>query len=74
MRAIFTADFFRSEEARRAKVKSPAEVVAGVARLAGAYRTPQWNIVNLAIDANFMGQEILNPPTVEGWAHWHGMG
>jgi hypothetical protein len=24
-------------------------------------------VVNLALDANFMGQEILNPPTVEGW-------
>ncbi|MFQ6027920.1 MAG: DUF1800 family protein, partial [Dehalococcoidia bacterium] len=23
--------------------------------------------VNLAMDVNFMGQEILNPPTVEGW-------
>ena len=28
---------------------------------------PHWSIVNLALDANFMGQEILNPPTVEGW-------
>ena len=64
---IFTSEFFRSEEVRYAKVKSPAEVVAGVARLAGAFGTPQWNIVNLALDANFMGQEILNPPTVEGW-------
>ena len=67
MRAIFLSEFFRSEEVRHAKVKSPAEVVAGVARLAGAYRTPHWNIVNLALDASFMGQEILNPPTVEGW-------
>ena len=67
MRTIFMSDFFRSEEARHAKVKSPAEVVAGVARLAGAFGAPRWNIVNLALDANFMGQEILNPPTVEGW-------
>ena len=67
MRTIFTSDFFRAEEARYAKVKSPAEVVAGVARLAGAFGAPRWNIVNLALDSNFMGQEILNPPTVEGW-------
>ncbi len=67
MRTIFTSDFFRSEEVRYAKVKSPAEVVVGVARLAGAYRNPKWDIVNLALDTNFMGQEILNPPTVEGW-------
>ena len=67
LRTIFWSDFFRSEKARGAKVKSPAEVVAGVARMAGAFGAPHWGIVNLALDANFMGQEILNPPTVEGW-------
>ncbi len=67
LRTIFLSDFFRSENARYAKVKSPAEVVAGVARMAGAFGAPHWSIVNLALDANFMGQEILNPPTVEGW-------
>ena len=67
LRTIFTSDFFKSEGIRYAKVKSPAEIVAGVAHLAGAFSEPQWNIVNLALDANFMGQEILNPPTVEGW-------
>ena len=67
LRTIFTSDFFKAEEARYAKVKSPAEVVAGVARMAGAFGAPHWSIVNLALDANFMGQEILNPPTVEGW-------
>ena len=67
MRTIFLSDFFKSEQVRHAKVKSPAEVVVGVARLAGAFGVPHWSIVNLALDANFMGQEILNPPTVEGW-------
>ena len=73
LRTIFLSDFFRSNRHSReggnryAKVKSPAEVVAGVARLAGAFGAPHWSIVNLALDASFMGQEILNPPTVEGW-------
>ena len=67
LRALFLSDFFRSPAARRARVKSPAELVAGTARLAGSHRFPDWSIVNLAMDANFMGQEILNPPTVEGW-------
>ena len=67
MRTIFMSDFFQAREARYAKVKSPAEVVAGVARMAGAFGAPHWSIVNLALDASFMGQEILNPPTVEGW-------
>jgi uncharacterized protein (DUF1800 family) len=67
MRTLFLSDFFQSEEARFARVKSPAELVAGTARLAGTRRFPEWSIVNLALDANFMGQEVLNPPTVEGW-------
>ena len=67
MRSLFTSDFFRGDEARLAKVKSPTELVAGTARLAGSYQFPEWGIVNLALDVSFMGQEILNPPTVEGW-------
>ena len=67
VRALFLSDFFRGDEARMAKVKSPTELVAGTARLAGSYSFPEWSIVNLAMDINFMGQEILNPPTVEGW-------
>ena len=67
LRALFLSDFFRGSEARLAKVKSPAELVAGTARLAGSYQFPEWSIVNLAMDVSFMGQEILNPPTVEGW-------
>jgi len=67
MRALFLSDFFRSEDAHFARVKSPAELVAGTARLAGGRRFPEWSIVSLSNDANFMGQEILNPPSVEGW-------
>lgn len=67
MRTLFLADFFAAADVRLAKVKSPAELVGGTARLAGSHRFPEWSIVNLAMDVNFMGQEILNPPTVEGW-------
>jgi uncharacterized protein (DUF1800 family) len=67
MRTLFLSDFFKSEKARLARVKSPAELVGGTARLAGSHQFPEWSIVNLAMDVNFMGQEILNPPTVEGW-------
>jgi len=73
MRTLFLSDFFKSEVARLARVKSPTELVVGTARLAGSHRFPDWTIVNLAMDVNFMGQEILNPPTVEGWhtgAEW----
>ena len=67
LRTMFLSGFFRSEQVRFARVKSPAEMVAGTARLAGSHRTTDWSIVGLAMDANFMGQEILNPPSVEGW-------
>ena len=67
LRALFLSDYFKSEAVWYDKIKSPAELVVGTARLAGSYKTPQSNITNLASDANFMGQEILNPPTVEGW-------
>ncbi len=67
MRCLFMSDFFAHESARLARVKSPAELVGGTARLVGSHRTPEWTICNLAMDVNFMGQEILNPPTVEGW-------
>ena len=67
MRAMLLSDFFKGDEARLAKVKSPTELVAGTARLAGSFQFPEWSIVNLAMDVSFMGQEILNPPTVEGW-------
>jgi len=73
LRALFLSDYFKSEDVWYARVKSPAELVVGTARLAGSYQTPKWDITNLANDANFMGQEILNPPTVEGWhtgAEW----
>ena len=67
LRRLFLSDFFADASVRLARVKSPAELVAGTARLAGSHRFPEWTIANLAMDVNFMGQEILNPPTVEGW-------
>ena len=67
LRALFLSEFFKSEDVWYARVKSPVELVVGTARLAGSYQTPDSGIINLANDANFMGQELLNPPTVEGW-------
>ena len=69
MRTLFLSDFFRADGARYARVKSPAELVAGTARLAGSrsHLHPEWSIINLSQDTNVMGQQILNPPSVEGW-------
>jgi uncharacterized protein (DUF1800 family) len=56
LRLLFRSDFFTSDRARLARVKSPAELVAGTARLSGSHQYPEWTIVNLAMDVNFMGQ------------------
>ena len=65
MRTLFKADFFK--QAKFAKVKSPTELVTGVLKLVGAYRDPDPDIMQYASVTALMGQELLNPPTVEGW-------
>ncbi len=71
LRVIFTSDFFKS--ARFARVKSPAEMVAGTARLTGGFMFPEVEDIQLALQTGYMGQMILDPPSVEGWhtgAEW----
>ena len=68
---LFLSDFFKN--ARFTKIKSPAEVVVGLLRLAGGFEFPAPGIGNLAKHPTYMGQELLNPPSVEGWhtgAEW----
>jgi uncharacterized protein (DUF1800 family) len=67
VRALLLSDFFRSEQAYYAKVKSPAEHVAGVMKLVGDFRFPDWGIVDVALECRYMGQDLMNPPSVEGW-------
>ena len=71
LRVLFNSDFFKNS--RFARVKSPAELIVGTVRLVGNYNgfTPGFN--NLALECNWQGQELLNPPSVEGWhtgAEW----
>ena len=65
MRTLFNSDFFKG--AAFAKVKSPAEFVVGTVRLAGGYSFPQYDDIRLAMEAGNMGQQLLDPPSVEGW-------
>ena len=65
LRVLFNSDFFK--QARFKKVKSPAELVAGVIKLVGTYRFPDRGIERYSNATNVMGQDLLNPPTVEGW-------
>jgi uncharacterized protein (DUF1800 family) len=65
LRVIFNSDFFKN--ARYAKIKSPAEVVASTLKLVGTYRTPEPSITDIGADPTYMGQSLLDPPSVEGW-------
>jgi hypothetical protein len=67
LRTLFNSEDFKNELNRRAKVMSPVELLTQTCRIAGSHTFPDWRIVQAAMDVNFMGQEILNPPTVEGW-------
>ena len=65
LRVLFNSDFFK--EARFTKVKSPAEVVAGTLRLVKDFTFPKPGLHPIALEPTYMGQDLLNPPTVEGW-------
>ena len=65
LRTVFHSDFFKQSAFRR--VKSPVEMVVGSARLSGSFDFPEVEDIQLGFQANFMGQRILDPPSVEGW-------
>jgi uncharacterized protein (DUF1800 family) len=67
LRALFLSPFFRSEQAYYAKVKSPAEHVVGLMRLVGDYASPKPGFGEISLECRYMGQDLLNPPSVEGW-------
>ena len=67
LRTLFNSNFFRSEHSRYAKVKSPAELVAGVCRLTGEFDRPRFEILDRFFQSVYMGQWVTNPPSVEGW-------
>ena len=64
---LFNSDSFKSDQARFAKVKSPAEVVVGTLHLLGDFKFPKRGIFEVALGCRYMGQDLLNPPSVEGW-------
>ena len=67
LRALFLSDSFRSQRAYYAMVKSPAEHVVGLMRLVGDYAFPKPGFGDIAHECRYMGQDLLNPPSVEGW-------
>ena len=78
--ALFNADFFK-EAVHFKKVKSPTELIAGVLKQTGEFRTPTPGLYEFGVTTlngsayegpmAIMGQRLLNPPTVEGWHTGH---
>ncbi len=71
LRVLFNSDFFKN--ARFARLKNPAEVVVGTLRMVGGAEFPAPGIGDLSRQPSYMGQDLLNPPSVEGWhtgAEW----
>ena len=71
LRTMFNSDFFKN--ARYSKVKSPAEVVASTLKMVGTYQYPEPTLPSIAPEPSYMGQALLDPPSVEGWytgAEW----
>ena len=65
LRALFNSDSFKN--ARFAKIKSPAEVVVGTMRLVREHTELKPGLMEISNECLYMGQDLLNPPTVEGW-------
>ena len=65
LRVLFNSDFFK--EARFSRVKSPAELVVGTLRLVGGSEFPTPGFGELSRQTTYMSQDLMNPPSVEGW-------
>jgi uncharacterized protein (DUF1800 family) len=65
LRVLFTSEAFK--KARFSRVKSPVETVIGTVRMIQDFAFPKPGLNALALSIRYMGQDVLNPPTVEGW-------
>ena len=68
---LFNSDFFKSESCWYEKVKSPAELVAGVLRLTGEIQQAGPEIRQRSTQMSFMGQVLTGPPSRRGMAPGH---
>ena len=65
LRVLFNSDAFK--QARFSKIKGPVETVIGTLRLIGDWTSPKPGFEFIFDEMKFMGQELFNPPSVEGW-------
>jgi uncharacterized protein (DUF1800 family) len=72
LRVLLTSDFFKSPSVRYARVKSPAELVASILRMTGEHHGDvKPGLFEISQEPKYMGMDLMNPPTVEGWHTGH---
>ena len=69
LKALFTSEFFKQAEQKR--VKSPAELVAGILKLVEPSPMPESDVARYSAATAFMAQILYDPPSVEGWHTGH---
>jgi uncharacterized protein (DUF1800 family) len=69
LRVLLNSDSFKN--ARYTKVKNPAEMVVGTLRLVGDHREIKPGLFDISQEPKYMGMDLMNPPTVEGWHTGH---
>lgn len=67
LRHLLTCERFLDPSVRRAKVKSPIELIVGLARTAATWEVPDHRLGQLVAAGALMGQALLAPPNVGGW-------
>jgi hypothetical protein len=65
LKTLFNSDFFK--ESAYHKVRSPAETVVGTLKVTGDLSDPDPRWGDMAEKPASMGQDLMNPPSVEGW-------
>jgi uncharacterized protein (DUF1800 family) len=66
LRVLFNSDFFKNSRFKR--IRWPVELVVGAIKITGEHTDPyEFGLAALPKASAAMGQEVLNPPTVEGW-------
>ena len=67
IRVLFNSEFFKSESCHYKKIKSPTELAGNILRTTNEFTEPNIHITEYNSQVGFMGQTLLNPPSVEGW-------
>lgn len=65
LRNLFNSSFFKDSLFKR--VKNPTEVVVGTLRMLSSSYIPSPDIMDWTSEITNMGQDLMNPPSVEGW-------